>query len=200
VKSPIRTRRLLLRCWRREDAPLLRRAIDASLPELRQWMDWAAAEPSPFPDLEERLEGFRTAFAAGRDWPFGIFDRAESEVFGGCGLHRRLGPRALEIGYWIRSDATRRGFGTEVAAALTGAALAADAIERVEIRCDPNNRASAAIPRRLGFRHVATRRRDALTPRGEPRDTMIWEMRRSDWRPPVGPRVRARSRRYPESR
>lgn len=181
MRDAIRTPRLLLRCWRREDAPLLRAAIDASLPELQEWMDWAASEPTPLPALEERLGGFRTAFAAGRDWAFGIFDPVETEVLGACGLHARIGPGALEIGYWIRSDATRRGLGTEAAAALADASFAVVGIERVEIRCDPRNRASAAIPRRLGFEHRRTLRRNALTPRGEPRDTMIWETTRAGW-------------------
>lgn len=160
---------------------MLHDAIGASLLELREWMDWAAAEPTPLPALEERLGSFRTAFAAGRDWAFGILDPKESEVLGGCGLHARLGPGALEIGYWIRSDVTRRGLGTEAAGALTGASLSIEGIERVEIRCDPRNRASAAIPARLGFRQVRTLRRNALTPRGEPRDTMVWEMTRAEW-------------------
>jgi RimJ/RimL family protein N-acetyltransferase len=47
-------------------------------------------------------------------------------------------------------------------------------LSRVEIRCDPRNTASAAVPRRLGYRHVTTLEANVLTPAGEPRDTMVW--------------------------
>ena len=57
-----------------------------------------------------------------------------------------------EIGYWLRDDATGRGFVTAAAGALTDAGVALDGIERVEIHCDEANVRSAAVPRRLGYR------------------------------------------------
>jgi RimJ/RimL family protein N-acetyltransferase len=57
----------------------------------------------------------------------------------------------VEIGYWLDAAATGHGFASEAAAALLDVADAMPGISRVEIRCDVNNTASAAIPRRLGF-------------------------------------------------
>ena len=142
----IETERLLLRCWRPEDAPWLKDAIDSSLAELKTWMVWATHEPSSIEVLAERLRGFRDDFRAGRSWTYGIFDRADTQVVGGAGLHARGGPGVLEIGYWIRTDATRHGYATEAAATLTAVAFEFAAIARVEIRCDPRNLRSAAIP------------------------------------------------------
>jgi RimJ/RimL family protein N-acetyltransferase len=170
----IRTPRLLLRCYQSEDAPLLKEAIDSSLAHLRAWMPWAMAEPSELSVLEARLERFRAEFTAGLDFTFGIFEPTERSLLGGIGLHPRLGPGALEIGYWMRASATGQGYATEAARALTQVALALPGIARVEIRCDPANARSAAIPRRLGYRHVETLVRDTLTPEGQPRDTMVW--------------------------
>lgn len=172
----IETSRLLLRCWRPEDAAWLKHAVDSSLAELQAWMGWAMDEPSPIGVLEERLNGFRDDFRAGCDWMYGVFDRAETRVVGGAGLHPRGGPDVVEIGYWIRTDATRRGHATEAAATLTALAFEFAAIDRVEIRCDPRNLPSAAIPRRLGYRHTDTRLADARTPAGGPRDTMVWTL------------------------
>ena len=176
--GPIHTPRLLLRCWRREDAALLKEAVDDSLPALQRWMPWAATEPSPLQSFEERIGKFRRAFAEGREWTYGVFDRGETRVVGGAGLHSRSEQGRLEIGYWIRSGETGKGLATEVAAALADRAFALHGVEAVEIRCDPLNVASAAVPRRLGFRHAATLEADETRADGSSRDTMVWVLER----------------------
>jgi RimJ/RimL family protein N-acetyltransferase len=172
----ITTPRLVLRRWQPADAEWLKDAIDTSLPELQTWMAWALDEPSPLEVLERRLERFRDQFGAAGECFYGVFDDAERRVLGGTGVHVRGGPDVLEIGYWIRSDATHRGYASEAAATLTDVAFERTAVARVEIRCDPDNQRSAAVPRRLGYRHTETRRGDARTPAGMPRDTMIWTL------------------------
>ena len=77
------------------------------------------------------------------------------------------------------SSVTRRGFATEASDAAVRMALSLPGVDRVEIRCDPANGASAGVPRRLGFRYVTTLEKNATTPTGEPRDTMVWEMTRA---------------------
>src|SRR2546427_469655 len=76
----IHTSRLVLRCWQPQDAPLLKAAIDASLEHLRPWMVWAQYEPT---DLERKIEHLRRsrgAFDLGEDFPYGIFNRAETQL------------------------------------------------------------------------------------------------------------------------
>ena len=107
----IHTERTVLRCWDPADAPLLKEAIDASLDHLRPWMPWAENEPEDLPAKVARLRRFRAEFDLGQNFIYGIFDREERRVLGGTGLHLRVGPGALEIGYWIRADETNQGFG-----------------------------------------------------------------------------------------
>lgn len=175
--GPIRTERLVLRCWQRDDAPLVKEAIDSSLDELRQWMPWARSEPSPLESIAQRIEQFRRAFEEGRDWTYGILDAAESRVIGGSGLHPRTRPGRLEIGYWIRSSDTGQGFATEAAAALADRAFRLHGAEGVEIRCDPRNARSAAVPQRLGFVLEQTLVGDTTAPDGSVRDTQVWLLR-----------------------
>lgn len=168
------TPRLVLRAWEPSDAPSLKAATDRSLAHLQPWLPWARDEPSPVDVVAERLAAFRAAFDTGIEWLYGIFERDGRTVVGGIGLHRRIGATGLEIGYWIAVDRVREGLATEAAGALTAAALALPGIDHVEIRCDPANVASAAVPRRLGYAHVITLTADATTPDGVPRDTMVW--------------------------
>src|SRR6266850_2395383 len=173
--NEIATQRLVLRRWRTTDAPLLKAAIDANLEHLQAWMPWALAEPSPLDVVEQRLALFEKQFDSGTEWLYGIRSRANDELLGGTGLHPRIGPEGLEIGYWLQASATGKGFATEAARALTEVALDQPGIERVQIRCDPHNVASAAIPKRLGYRHIVTIESEHLTPLGAKRDTMVWE-------------------------
>jgi RimJ/RimL family protein N-acetyltransferase len=173
----IRTSRLVLRPWSAGDAPVLKALIDANLDHLRAWMPWAMNEPSPVEAIAERIGIFAANVRDGTDYTVGLF--LDDEAIGGAGLHRRAGPDTLEIGYWVASDHTGRGYAAEAAMALTSLAFSMLHVEHVQIRCDPRNVFSAAVPRKLGFAHIATLDCDTVTPTGEPRATMVWQMSRT---------------------
>lgn len=172
---------MALRCWEPFDAPLLKAAIDESLDHLRPWMPWAQDHPQELQALVERLRQVRGRFDQDEDYGYGVFDRQEHVVLGSCGLHTRLGEGVREIGYWIHADHVRQGYATEVAAALTRVAFEVDGVQRVEIHHDPANLASQGVPRKLGFRHEATRHRFKLAPDGSWRDSLIWTLHREDF-------------------
>lgn len=173
----IETERLLLRPWQPEDAPRLKAAIDANLEHLRAWMPWARHEPSALETITARIARFEHDFAAGLDATYGIFARDDRRVLGGTGLHLRI-PGGVEIGYWLDHREQGRGFATEASQALIAEAFRHPEVSRVQIRCDPRNTRSAAVPRRLGFRHVETLAGQVHAPDGSERDTMIWELTR----------------------
>lgn len=175
------TKRLVIRCYNPDDAPLLMVSIAESLDHLRPWMPWARNEP---PDLQSEIQlirHFRGNFDLGNDFVYGIFRLDEKRILGGTGLHTRQGPDAREIGYWIHKDFTNQGLATEVSAALTKVAFEVDGISRVEIHCDPANVRSASVPRKLGFTHDATLRARIPEDGGEFRDAMIWSLLRSEY-------------------
>jgi RimJ/RimL family protein N-acetyltransferase len=188
----IETERLVIRCWEPRDAPLLKEALDSSLDHLQPFMDWAHNEPEPVEAKVERLRSFRALFDTGETFVMGIFDRAEEQVLGGSGLHARIGPGGLEIGYWIRASATRQGFITESTAALTRVGFEVCDADRIEIRIEPRNQASLGVPRKLGFIEEATLRRRLPGRQGGPlRDVTIFTMFREDFDPAIAPGIRA---------
>lgn len=182
------TSRLVLRCWEPADAPLLKAATDMSIEHLRPWMPWAAHEPTTLEAKAALLRTFRGNFDLDRDYVYGIFNRDETAVLGGSGLHTRLGPGALEIGYWVRADAINQGLATEVAAALTRVAFEVNSVQRVEIHCVAANVRSAAVPRKLGYRHEATLARRVAHGDGH-RDEMIWTLFAEQYRDSPAARV-----------
>jgi RimJ/RimL family protein N-acetyltransferase len=175
------TERLVIRCWEPADAVLAKEAIDSSLDHLRPWMPWAHAEPTTLEQKVQLLRLFRGKFDLDQDAVYGIFDREERRVVGGTGLHPRVGDDASEIGYWIRADATGNGFATESTAAVTRVAFEILGFDRIEIRCDPANVRSAAIPKRLGYEYEATLRGRLRNEHDEPRDAMVFTMFAEDY-------------------
>ena len=169
------TPHLELRAYDPSQAAALRQAIIDSLEHLRPWMPWAETEPQPIDQKVELLRKFRAHFDLGVEFGYAMFARGTEVLVGGTGLHPRAGPGALEIGYWVHVDHVGRGLATEAAGALTRAAIQLHQVRRVEIRCDPTNVPSAAVPRKLGYRLEATLR--AVTPSpGGLRDAMVWTM------------------------
>jgi RimJ/RimL family protein N-acetyltransferase len=183
VTPPYRivTERLVVRCYDPRDAPLVKDAIDSSLDELRTWMPWAHDEPKPFDEKVELMRRFRGSFDLGQEFVYGIFSADESEVVGGTGLHSRVGEDAFEIGYWVRTSRTGNGYATESSAALTRVAFEVCGVDRVEIRVDPANERSAAIPVKLGFEPEAVlgRRLPPFGDQREPRDVRVYSLFRS---------------------
>jgi RimJ/RimL family protein N-acetyltransferase len=176
----IETKRLLVRCYNPSDAPLLAESITESLEHLRPWMPWAHSEPEPIEEKVARLTRFRGMFDLGQNFVYGIFNPKNTQLLGGTGLHPRLGPEELEIGYWIHKDYVNQGLVTESTAALIKVAFELIHVRRIEIHCDPGNVASAAIPRKLGFVHEGTLRAKTRFLDGW-RDTMVWGLLETDY-------------------
>jgi len=173
----IETKRLVLRPLEPEEAHLLKAAVDASLEALKAWVPWAAGEPTSLEEKRAYLARAALAFDAGEDFTYPILNSYEDEVVGSSGLHLGCGEGCLEIGYWIRTDRAGNSYATEAAAALTEIALGLDGVHRVIIRCDPDNRASRRVAEKLGYTLVERRSDDFTTPRGELRDTLVYELR-----------------------
>jgi RimJ/RimL family protein N-acetyltransferase len=188
----IETGRLVIRCYAPSDAPLLKDAIDSSLEHLRPWMPWAADEPQTLEEKTDLLKLFRSEFDTGENFIYGIFSADETEQVGATGLHPRIGPGGLEIGYFVRASAIRHGIATDSSAALTRVGFEVCNADRIEIRIDPRNQASFGIPRKLGFLEEATLRRRLPSREGEPlRDVTIFTMFREDFDPSSAPNISA---------
>jgi ribosomal-protein-serine acetyltransferase len=162
---------LVLRAWTEADAPALTRAITTSLDHLRPWMPWAAHEPR---DDAQRREWIRD-LADRPDRFYGMW--LGERVVGGCGLHNRLGAGALEIGYWVHIEFTRRGIATAAVRQLCAEAFTMSGIERVEIHHDRANVASAGVAAAAGFDCVREQPRAPEAPAQEGVE-LIWCLER----------------------
>lgn len=148
------------------DAAELAPILEANVAHLTRWIPARVATPAPVPALVGRLESYAAAFDAGREWRYAIVAIVAPRLLGEMSLFPRSeagrvtfdaeDADRIEIGYWLRQDATGQGFATEAAQAAVALALSLPGMSRVTIHCDEQNAPSAALPRRLGFEHVAT--------------------------------------------
>lgn len=175
VAYRVLTPRLCLRGYEPKDAAAVQAAVIANLEHLAPWMKWAQVPPTLEEQLGRVLQG-RASFDLGVEFVYGLFDREHGQYLGSAGLHPRCGPGGLELGYWIDRNHEGRGLVTEAAGALTRVALEIMGASFIEVRHEPANVRSGAIPERLGFRREAVLRGRCAFPDGERRDATIWSM------------------------
>ena len=172
----VETDRLMLRCWSPGDATVLRQALDESDAHLRPWIPFMKDEPRTLAQTAQWLRGARADFDRDVAWHYAVFDRRTGQLLGGNMLNPRSGPGSLELGYWTRKGHTGQGVAAEATCAMVRVAFEIHRAQRVEIHCSPENQASAAIPRKLGFTHEATLRARVSDTEGVVRDLMIWSL------------------------
>ena len=170
---------VVLRRIRSADAGAVAAAVAGSLEHLRPWMPWATPELADRRSQLARVAEADEMWESGISYIYSVLTADHGTLVGEIGLHRRGGDGSVEIGYWIAGSQARRGFGTSAAAAITDVALALPGVSRVEIHCDEANTASAAIPRKLGYRLDRVEERKPEAP-GESGRLMIWVRERSD--------------------
>lgn len=165
---------------------MIKDAVDTSLAHLQSSVAWSQTAPWPLSSLAEHLASSAAAFDAGESWTFSILDLDQTRVLGAVGLERAeealvalVGPDAVEAGYWLRADATGRGYATEATGSVVQLAFFQLGARHVVICHDPANVASAGVPRRLGFRCLGTVA-DAVLPGRQAADgsvrpaTQVW--------------------------
>jgi len=178
VPDILTTPRLILRCARAADAPLMNAAVIESMEALRPYMPWAQLEPS-LAQSEADCRRMQAKFLLREDLPMLMFERDadgnEAGFVGGTGLHRiDWQVRRFEIGYWCRSSRVGQGLVGEAVEAITRCAFEQLRARRIEVRTDDGNERSWRVAERAGFTLEGVLRCQSLTPTGEPRDTRVY--------------------------
>lgn len=140
-----------------DDAVLVWQAAMESVAELEPWMSWChpdyAIEES-HAWLAEQMDAFqrRTAFE------FAIRDG--EQYVGGCGLNQldELNRRA-NLGYWVRTSASRRGIATRAVELVRDWAFRETGLERLEIVVAVENLASQRVAEKAGATREGVLRR-----------------------------------------
>lgn len=169
---------LVLKPLASEHAGPMLQLVDESRARLRQWLPWVDsvtehAHIATFIKNAVKQGSENGGFTAGL-WV--------SEQFAGViGFHEiDWHNRSVGIGYWLGQGYEGNGYMTSACRAFIDYAMLEMDLNRVEIRCATGNKASRAIPQRLGFVLEGIIREAEKLPSGYVNHA-VYGMLRSEW-------------------
>ena len=138
-----------IRRYEASDVDAIYEAVIESRAELSPWMPWCHAGYSQ-QDTFSWVESRAGAWERNEEWSFLIVDFA-GRVLGGCGIHRLdLRNGVGELGYWVRTSATRFGVATQAAQRIMEWAFREQGLHRIEILAAVENVASQRVAEKVG--------------------------------------------------
>jgi RimJ/RimL family protein N-acetyltransferase len=149
-------------------------AARESVGEVFRWLPWCHAQYS----LAEAVEWIRSRApltVEGREYAFAIIG-TDGRFLGGCGLNQINSiHRFANVGYWVRTSATRHGVATEAVRQLAEFAFANTDLVRLEIVCAVGNDPSLRVAERAGAVREGVLRRRLLV-HGQPVDAVMYSL------------------------
>ncbi|BCB04611.1 GNAT family N-acetyltransferase [Bacillus sp. KH172YL63] len=179
----IETTRLYIRPCLPGDGQEVASAISASRDALKPWLPFARNEQS-LEDVEAGIRESYAEFIKRSDIRLHIYLKETDEFIGSTGFHRiDWDVPKVEIGYWLRTEHTKKGYMIEAVRELAHFALNHLSCRRVEIRCDEQNTASRRVPEKLGFTLEGILRQDHLSENGKDAgNTCVYALIPGDWK------------------
>jgi ribosomal-protein-serine acetyltransferase len=170
---------LLLRPFRPDDAEALFEAVRESMNELTRWLSWCRSDYAIQQSIEF-LEKRAEAFEEDGEYAFAITERATGRFVGACGINQiEAAARRANLGYWMRTSATRRGYAVQATLLLARWAFDAVPLERIEIVAAVGNVFSQRVAEKAGaVREGIARRR--LRVHDVPHDAVVFSLVRDD--------------------
>ena len=144
--------RVIVRCYRPDDAQAFYEAADESRAHLAPFEPWIN-EYKSVDDAVAHVHRCWARWIARQEFAAGVFDRTTGRFLGAAGIHGvDWERRVFEIGYWVRASEQGKGYITEAVQLLTRLAFRQFGAIRVQMRMDSRNLRSWRVPERLGFK------------------------------------------------
>ena len=170
----------MLRQFRRRDVGPLHEAISVSLTDLQPWLPWVEGYDR---GISQRfVRESVSAWAERRAFDFTIrrIDDLDRHI-GNVSIWSTSQQNGVgEVGYWIRSDETDHGFGTEATTRIVQVGFEEMDLHKVQLRIAVGNVRSERIAQRIGFVHEGTLR-DEVKVGDRWLDHTVWSMLEEEW-------------------
>lgn len=163
-----------IRAYEPADAEALFEAARESVGEVYRWLPWCHPQYS-VAEAQEWIRSRAPLAAEGSEYAFAVVG-TDGRFLGGCGISQisRI-HRFGNLGYWVRTSATRRGVASEAARRVAEFAFGTTDLVRLEIVCAVGNDASQRVAERVGaVREGVLRRRILL--HGQSVDAVMYSL------------------------
>lgn len=148
-----------------------------------QWEDWV--DYATYENQVNYVKDMMRSWEDGQGFTSGIWYRPIEELpyemVGNISYRKTHRESQIELGYWLDRQCTGKGIATRAVRSLVDYALREAAMQQVLICAAVTNRASCAIPERLGFK-LAAIMEDGIRIRGERFDQACYIMDAQRWR------------------
>ena len=178
--QPRYTNRLMLRPFRRRDVSTFHSAVDSSITELQPWLPWIEGYNRGF--AQRFIRESVGSWADRRAYDFTVRTQEDLDHhIGNVSVWQTSQQNNVgEVGYWIRSDETGKGYGTESAAAVVKIGFDELGFHKVVLRIAVGNLGSERIASKIGFTFEGTLR-DEVKVGDEWLDHTVWSMLAPEW-------------------
>ncbi len=182
-KNQLKGKRLTLR----RTKPTLKMAesmfkvIDENRKHLEPWFPW--------PKLTQKVEdSMKYLFdkeeetEKGKKVEYGLF--IKNEYIGNISLFDiNEKKKSAEIGYWLSSFHTRKGYMTEAVKILEIEAFEKLKLNRIQIKCDEKNEASSGLAKKCGYKYEGKFRENAFSEHfNDFRNTLVFSKLKSEYK------------------
>ncbi|WP_051044474.1 GNAT family N-acetyltransferase [Pleurocapsa sp. PCC 7319] len=141
-----------------EDLHQLFEAIRVSIDRVYPWLPWCHPNYT-ITETEEWLKTRPQRWDEGKEFGFSIRDR-QGAIVGGCGIGIRSLPWSGNLGYWLKTGATGKGYATEATKLLVQFGIQELQLKRIEIVASVENFSSQKVAVRSGaFKEGVSRNR-----------------------------------------
>jgi ribosomal-protein-serine acetyltransferase len=163
-----------LRRFEPDDAQGLWEAARESVAEVGRWLSWCHAGYS-LDDAAGWIRSSQALVLEGSEYRFAIVG-GDGRFLGVCGINQvNRANRFANLGYWVRTSATRQGAATAAVRQAAAFAFADTDLLRLEIVCAVGNDASQRVAARAGAVREGVLRSRLLI-HGQPTDAVMYSL------------------------
>ena len=171
---------IVLREFEPADADAVYETVSRNYEHLKRFMHWITPDYSRRSAVEF-IERSISDREERRTLGFGIF--RDGEFIGSIGfVNFDWSAKKTELGYWIDRSAEGKGIVSSASRKLIQFAIEELEMNRIEIRCSTENKRSAAIPERFGFKLEGVLRQAEFRD-GKLHDFAVYSLLANEWRP-----------------
>lgn len=162
-------------------ASVMFKTIDENRKHLRPWLAWEKGTKRVEDSLKYLLNKEEET-AAGKKIDYGIY--IGTRYIGNIGIFDiDEKNKSGEIGYWLSSKFARKGYITEAVRVLERELFTNRGFNRIQIKCDERNIASAGVAKKCGYVLEGKRREDSYSDYFKDfRNTLVFSKLKSDFK------------------